>query len=671
MRLTSCELGVTEAIHGVIVKDPCRWLEDRPSPATVAWLAEQERRTLAYFSQEEDDLMRMRAMVAEYLDVELRDQPTTVAGLAFYRKRTQGQQQASLYVRDQAGRERLLFDPEQLGPLASVSIHQISRDGTLLAFDLTIGGTNRKAIRLVDVPNARVLEQGLPEGYARGFAFAPDSAGFHYCHEEKSKYGDHEILFRRLGESEQDEVWFRFPRSQETRLGLFADEEYLGAICLGSSGGRRALELWVTGRNQRDGWHRVPHDWAHTAGPMLWRGEIYAISYDEVPRGKLVAIDRLDGIVREIVPQQEGTLTRFQIADDHAFLHYQHGLRQELCLQQLGGNSLRTLEVSEGHLQLVPIRSSGATSVFYTTESTCEPPTTVEFAINTGQKSSWQERSNPHPAPTPSIKQSHYQSMDGTEVPITLVRSHPVAPGVSSPVLMTGYGGFGVAVAPEFSVLAAIMVSLGSTFALPRIRGGNEFGREWHDAARRHHRQTAIDDFLAAAQWLHDQNIATLHQLGIFGGSNAGLLVAAAMTQRPDLFGAVVCIAPLLDMVRFEVFAPTGKWIEEYGTADIPEDFAALLAYSPYHHVQEATDYPATLFVTGDRDDRCDPAHVRKMAARLQDRTAQRSPVLVDYSADRGHAAVLPLSMRIDALARRLTFLCRELKIPVPVVEAL
>jgi prolyl oligopeptidase len=232
-------------------------------------------------------------------------------------------------------------------------------------------------------------------------------------------------------------------------------------------------------------------------------------------------------------------------------------------------------------------------------------------------------------------------------------------------VIMTSYGGFGLPMSPQFSVLVSIMMELGVTFALPHIRGGGEFGREWHDAARGRNRQVAFDDFIAAAEWLCSDQVTTAEQLAIFGGSNSGLLVGAAMTQRPDLFRAVLCIAPLLDMVRYEFFDQALKWRHEYGTVADLEDFGALYAISPYHHIAEDINYPSILFVTGDKDDRCNPAHVRKMAARLQERSAQRSPVVVDYSEQRGHSPVLPLSVRIDALARRIAFLCRELKFPV------
>jgi len=215
-------------------------------------------------------------------------------------------------------------------------------------------------------------------------------------------------------------------------------------------------------------------------------------------------------------------------------------------------------------------------------------------------------------------------------------------------------------------VLVKILLDLGVLFALPQIRGGGDLGSAWHNSGRRRQRQTAIEDFLAAAEWLCARHLTTPRRLGIFGGSHSGLLVASAMAQKPALFRAVICIAPLLDMVRYEHFARAERWKSEYGTASDPDDFRALLASSPYHRVHPDVNYPATLFVTGDQDERCDPAHVRKMAARLLNRAAQAKAILVDYSAERGHAPVLPLSVRTEALARRLAFLVRELQIELP-----
>ena len=233
-----------------------------------------------------------------------------------------------------------------------------------------------------------------------------------------------------------------------------------------------------------------------------------------------------------------------------------------------------------------------------------------------------------------------------------------------NPTIMTSYGGFGISMTPQFSVFVAFLMELGCLFALPNIRGGSEFGAAWHMAAKRRNRQTAFDDFLRAAEWLLQTNRTAPGKLAIFGGSNSGLLVGAALTQRPDLFRAAVCMVPILDMLRYHLFDNAHVWKEEFGTAEDPEDFAALAKYSPYHQVRDGVAYPATLIVSGDRDRNCNPLHARKMAARLQAASSSTLPVLLDYSTFRGHSPVLPLSVRIEALTDRAAFVCHNLQLP-------
>jgi prolyl oligopeptidase len=217
---------------------------------------------------------------------------------------------------------------------------------------------------------------------------------------------------------------------------------------------------------------------------------------------------------------------------------------------------------------------------------------------------------------------------------------------------------------PQFSVFVAFLVERGCLFSLPGIRGGSEFGAEWHKAAKRRNRQKAFDDFLCAAEWLIKTGRTTSEKLAIFGGSNSGLLVAAALTQRPDLFRAAVCMVPLLDMLRYHLFDKAHLWQDEFGTADDPNDFAALADYSPYHRVRHGIAYPATMIISGDADGKCNSLHARKMTARLQTANASEHPILLDYSKFRGHSPVLPLSERIQALTDRMAFLCDHLHLP-------
>jgi len=258
-----------------------------------------------------------------------------------------------------------------------------------------------------------------------------------------------------------------------------------------------------------------------------------------------------------------------------------------------------------------------------------------------------------------------YQSSDGTAVPMFLVGRSEVLANPPCPVVMTAYGGFGKSMTPQFSILVTVLMELGCLFALPNIRGGLERGVPWHEAAKRRNRPIAIDDFLCAAQWLINTGRTTAAQLAIFGGSNSGLLVGAALVRRPDLFAAAICIAPLLDMLRYHLFDSAALWKDEFGTADDFEDFLALCKYSPYQLVEQNVAYPAVMLVSGDADQNCNPMHARKMTARLQEANKSKRPIILDYHPLRGHSAVLPLSTRIEALTDRLAFLSNQLHLPL------
>jgi prolyl oligopeptidase len=368
-----------------------------------------------------------------------------------------------------------------------------------------------------------------------------------------------------------------------------------------------------------------------------------------------------------VVPECKTPPRQVAVINDTFFVCYSESGRSCIRSWTLEGECLGEIELpAGGTVQLLPQRGLREQSLFYSYDSFASPATIYELEPEARVSSLWSADATALRQEGIQIIKRCFQAKDGTEIPITLVATREIDISIAHPVLMTSYGGFGVPALPKFSVLVAIMMELGVVFAIPQIRGGGDFGKQWHEAARGKRRQRAFDDFIAATEWLCTNRIASARRIAVFGGSNSGLLVGVAMTQRPELYRAVLSIAPLLDMVRYERFDQAAKWRREYGSVENREEFHALHAYSPYHNVQTDVDYPSTLFVTGDRDDRCNPAHVRKMAALLQAREAQHNPVLVDYSAERGHSPAMPLTVRVDALARRLAFLARELGMTVP-----
>lgn len=658
-------------LHGVTVIDPFRWLEDRTSTETQEWLDFQKRVHDEYFSRL-PDVECLRSRVSEYLDVEVVEQPAKVGNRYFFRRRRKGQEQACICVRDiETGTERVLVDPSVHGPYAAVAIHRISEDGRILAYALKHGGERAEEIRFVDVENVRSPESLLSSGYARGLAFQSDVTAFYYCHEPEwaaEQNLPHEIRYRRFEDSsDQGQVLLSMPRSERSRLYLISDNVNLGAIYIRDGGTGFKIDMYVASRSTDRVWHPIFRDKEPPYGPFLHHGKIYVASSADAPNGQVIELleDGSEGQV--IVPEWNAQMGSIRLAEDRLYVSYQVDCTTIIHSRSWTGELLGVLPAQpEGQFGLLQSYTESGDVLFFSHESFSEPPSIFEYSAATNSFLPWDKRENAKGGHRYHIQRVSYPSKDGTPIPMWLVALDPFKSNACQPAILTGYGGFGASMMPRFSVLVTVMLEIGCVFALPNLRGGSEFGREWHEAARRHKRQVAFDDFIASAEWLCGQGITQPERLAIFGGSNSGLLVAAAMTQKPHLFRAVLCIAPILDMLRYEQFGDARKWREEYGTVADAGDFHSLHAYSPYHHISEDVNYPPTLFVSGDKDTQCDPAHVRKMAGRLQDRSVQTNPILVDHSAERGHTPALPLSIRIDALTRRVAFLCHELGITTP-----
>jgi prolyl oligopeptidase len=664
-------LPVEEVLHGVTVADPYRWLEDRDSSQTVDWIAGQKRRLDGYFSSFKE-LTALRTRVSHFLNVDVIDQATHVGNLCFYRRRERNHEQGRIWVKNMTtAEERVLFGPNEQARFVSAAIHCISGDGSLLAYEVKCGGEDTRAIHVVEVGSGRTLTEHLDTGYARGFAFDSDNTGFYYCHEPAGATEDHMIRLRRFGRvTEQDEVVLRMTHTPGSRLVLMSDDFHLGAAYIHDHGSDVASDFYLASRSQDQEWTCVFANRVPPCLPLLRHERILMLTSDGAPNGRIVELSNKGIMSRVIVPESESRIQQLSIAGENIYVSYVIRGETVVRVYSLSGKYLESLNtLGKGSVRLFPGYGNRSDTLFYSYESFTDPATIFQYQPETGKSEVWARTSI-------SLDRTHirritYLSKDGIEIPMTLVVRKDVESSNERPAILTSYGGFGVSMTPQFSVLVAIMLELGAMFAVPNIRGGSEFGTGWHEAARKRNRQVAIDDFISAAEWLCAQHVTSPHRLAIFGGSNSGLLVGAAMTQRPDLFRAALCIAPLLDMVRYERFGHARKWNTEYGTVTDPADFHALYAYSPYHHVENDLNYPSTLFVAGDKDDRCDPAHVRKMAARLQDRIAQQNPILVDYSRERGHSPVLPLSVRIEALTRRVAFLCQELNIPLPLGDSL
>ena len=663
---------VIEVFHGVAVTDPYRWLEDQNSARTRAWIDAQTRYARTYL----DNVPGREGIgkrIREFLAIETYDSLQKSGDRYFFRKRLPDEEQPRIYMREGPnGEDQLLVDPAErgTGQYTAVKPRRVSPDGRLLLYEIKEGGERTGTFALFDVATRRTLPDSLPRGYLRGFAFAPDGGSFYYVHEafdaERPFYraAYHHVLGTPFHE---DREIFRAGEDANIRLCLTSDEKRLGFLVY------RFLEKTRTDFSLRPfdasgAPEIIVKDAPYSFGPLLTSGKIFAITDRDAPNLRIVELrpqENGEPLWVDLVPESDTRIHQWTAAGERIFVCYVRGAAFDISIFDFAGEHVGKMPVRDGET----IRFTGASArtgeLFLESESFTEPIGIFWHSVATGQRSLWAKRNIPFDSSRYEHTEVCYASKDGTRIPMFLLGRRDVLARGSRPAILTSYGGYGVSMTPQFSVFVAFLVERGCLFALPNIRGGSEFGAAWHQAAKRRNRQTAYDDFLCAAEWLVASGRTAPEKLAIFGGSNSGLLVAAAMTQRPELFRAVVCMVPMLDMLRYHLFDNAHVWREEFGTAEDPHDFAVLASYSPYHHVQDGAAYPATMLVSGDADRNCNPLHARKMAARLQAANASEHPVLLDYSPFRGHSPVLPLSERIAALTDRMAFLCDQLGLPV------
>jgi prolyl oligopeptidase len=662
--------SVTETIHGVPVTDPYRWLEDQNSPRTRAWIEEQTSYARAYLDglPERDHI---RGRVRELLDVETYDSFMTGGRRYFFRKRLPGEEQPSIYFREGAeGKDQLLVDPARRGTGAYTAVKplRVSWDGNLLLYEVKEGGERSGIFEILDIANRETLPDFLPHGYLRGFAFAPDNKSFYYTHEatEAKRPFYRGAYHHVLGSSfEDDREIFAAGEDRNIRLCLVGGKDRLGFLVhrfLDKT--YRDFYLWTIGSEEAP--KSVLRGMAYIFGPRFVKQHLLAITDRDAPNCRIVEVGLHKdgaGLFVDLVPAADLPIRHWVVAGDYLLVSYSGGAKVQTEIFALSGRHIRSLRAEDGDTIRLTGTDSEHDEVVLERESFVRPVQIFRYSVISAEHTHWASRKIPFDPQNCARTQLSFSARDGMRIPIFLAGRPDLLEGGPRPTILTSYGGFGVPMTPQFSVLVAFLIEHGCLFALPNIRGGSEFGVEWHNAAKRRSRQTAFDDFLSAAEWLIQTGRTTPAQLAIFGGSNSGLLVAAAMTQRPDLFRAVLCMVPMLDMLRYHLFDHAHVWKEEFGTADDAEDFLALIKYSPYHVVREEAAYPATMIVSGDVDQSCNPMHARKMTARLQAANSSDNPILLDYTPHRGHSPVLPLSHRIGALADRLAFLCEQLQL--------
>jgi len=657
-------------IHGVPVSDPYRWLEDQDSIRTRSWIEQQTRYARGYLDSI-PGRARIRTRVREFLSVETYDSVQKVGNRYFFRKRLPDQEQPCIYMRDGAdGEDQLLLDPaaRRTGKFTAVRPLRVSPDGRLLLYEVKEGGERTGVFELLDIVRRETLSDVLPRGYLRGFAFAPDGKSFFYVHEaigaNRPSYraAYHHTLETPFGE---DREIFYAGDDEKLRLSLVSDKTRLGFLVYRFLEKTRT-DFYLKSFAASGPPKAVVTDAEFGFGPVLVPDKIFAITDRDAPNLRIVEVRLRNERPPEwvdVVSESTDRISGWSVVAERVFVSYLRQATTYVAIFDLSGRKTGVMPIRADETVRLIGGSHESDEVLIEAESLTEPVGIFRYSETSGTRTLWAKRSVPFDPAMYAHTQIRFTAKDGTRIPMVLMGRQDVLRGGTRPTIMTSYGGCGVSMTPQFSIFVAFLVERGCLFALPNIRGGSEFGFEWHNAAKRRNRQTAFDDFLRAAEWLIETGRTTPKRLAIFGGSNAGLLVGAAMTQRPDLFHAVVCMVPMLDMLRYHLFDNAHVWKEEFGTVENPDDFAVLSGYSPYHRVLPGTAYPATMIISGDADKNCNPLHARKMTARMQAANTSPYPILLDYKAFRGHSPVLPLSERIDALTDRMAFVCDQLQV--------
>jgi prolyl oligopeptidase len=661
---------VTEILHGIAVSDPYRWLEDQASFRTRGWIENQTRYARAYLDNI-PERQRIRNRIREFLAVETYDSLQKAGSRYFFRKRLPDQEQPCIYMREGAeGEDQLLIDPadRQTGKFTAVKPLRVSADGRLLLYEVKEGGERTGSFECLDIHNRETLRDVLPRGYLRGFVFAPDGKSFYYVHEPLTakrpfyRAAYHHVLGSAFGE---DREIFCAGNDEKLRLCLTSDRTRLGFLVYRFLE-RTRTDFYLKPFDSERPPEVVFEDADYSFGPRLILDKILAITDRDAPNLRIVEV-RLGNNTQpewlDVVPENVNRISRWTVGEDHIFVSYVRQSATLVAIFDFAGKKTGEMPIRNDETVRLIGGSQESEELLIEAESLTQPIGIFRYSANSGKRTLWAKRRIPFDSEGYSHCQVWYTSRDGTRIPMFLMGRRDVLHSGVHPTIMTSYGGYGVSMTPQFSVFVAFLAERGCLFALPNIRGGSEFGAEWHMAAKRRNKQTAYTDFLCAAEWLIETGRSAPEKFGIFGGSNSGLLVGAALTQRPDLFRAVVCMVPILDMLRYHLFDHADIWRDEYGTADDPGDFAVLASYSPYHRVRQGTAYPATMIVSGDADKNCNPLHARKMTARLQAANVSPHPILLDYSKHRGHSPVLPLSERIEALTDRMAFLCDQLEV--------
>lgn len=676
---------VVDDYHGVKVPDPYRWLEDADSPQTRAWITAQNALTFGWLDAI-PERARIRARLEAQWDYERYGVPIKKGERYFFSKNDGLQNQSVFYVTDALDAEpRVLLDPNTLSDDGTVAVrgYYTSKDGSKLAYGLSTSGSDWTEFKVRDVATGKDLEDHIEWAKFTAASWMPDGSGFYYARYDEPTEDDkltkqnyfHKVYFHRLGTPQSDDVLI-YENADEKEWGFYAsptdDQQYLVIYVWQGTDPKnriyyRRLEGGIgdTGEVVRllDDFD-ASYELIGTEGTRFW----FKTDLD-APRGKVIEIDiakpeRTNW--RTLIPQGGDTLEDVNLVGDRFVCRWLQDAKSRVTLHALDGSLEKVVD-------LPGIGSVGGfggrrehTESFFSFTSYTSPGAVYRYDFTSGETTLFRRPAVDLDPDDYVVEQVFYASSDGTRIPMFIAHKKGLKRDGSNPTYLYGYGGFNVSLTPYYSPAIRVWMDMGGIFAVPNIRGGGEYGEDWHRAGTKERKQNVFNDFIGAAEWLIAERYTSPPKLAIAGGSNGGLLVGACITQRPELFGAALPAVGVMDMLRFHKFTIGWAWASDYGTADDPKLFPVLHAYSPLHNIKPGTRYPATFVTTADHDDRVVPAHSFKFTAALQHAQGGAAPVLIRIDTKAGHGAGKPTKKVIDESADKWSFLYRILGMKLP-----
>jgi len=672
-------VDVVDDYHGTKVADPYRWLEDPSSPGYREWIDAQNGVTERFLSS-----IPIRVPLRERLtalwDYERYEVPIREGNRVFFERNAGLQAQAVLYVVDLPRFEpRVLLDPNTLSKDGTVALTGTvpSRDGALLAYGIAEAGSDWQEWRVRKVDSGEDLPDRLRWVKFSSVSWTPDGRGFYYSRYDEpgpNQLRDtnyfQKLYYHRLGTPQSaDTLVFERKDQKEWGFGATVSDDGRWLVISVWQGTERRNRVYIQDLAKRGSKVRplvdvleARYSFIGSQGPVLWFHTTL-----EAPRGKVIAVDmRAPDRARwkTVVPETDARLDDASAVGRRLVLNYLRDAHSVVEIRGLDGKLQQTLKLPALGTASGFYGRLAQNETYFSFETYHSPKAILRLEPTSGDLRVFRAPQLKFEPSEYESRQFFYPSKDGTRVPMTLTFKKGTTPDGDRPVLLYGYGGFDISETPRFSPAWLGWMERGGVLAVANLRGGGEYGEDWHQAGMKLKKQNVFDDFIAAAEWLIRERWTRTPRLAVEGGSNGGLLVGAVMTQRPELFGCALPIVGVMDMLRFQKFTIGWAWTSDYGSSDDPEQFKALVAYSPLHNIRPGTAYPPTLVMTADHDDRVVPAHSFKFIAALQAAQAGPAPVLIRIETRAGHSAGKPTTKKIEEAADMLAFTMWALGMP-------